>query len=203
MQTRSRRQREILDFIIEFVESHGYEPSYQQIARHFGLSSKGGVARHIEALEQKGLLRRNRESGKFNLEIYPESFVNEHICEVAWLDGSAANGASEDSAPLFVPKSLLGFRTAKQMRGMIVPDNAMSGEHILEGDIALIESKSFARDGDCVAALVDKKRLTLGNYFRKGSAVEIRPSNESYEPVRAQADNIEILGLYRGLLRKA
>ncbi|QQS42352.1 MAG: hypothetical protein IPM63_05255 [Acidobacteriota bacterium] len=203
MQTRSRRQREILDYIIEFMENHGYEPSYQQIARHFGLSSKGGVARHIAALEKKGLLKRNRESGRFNLEIYPESSVNEHICEVAWLENSASNGGNEDDSPLFVPRSLLGFRSAKKMRGMIVPDNAMAGEHILEGDIALIESKSFARDGDCVAALVDRKRLTLGNYFRKGSAVEIRPSNESYEPVRAQADKIEILGLFRGLLRKA
>lgn len=203
MQTRSRRQREILDFIVEFVENKGYEPSYQQIAVHFGLSSKGGVARHIEALEKKGLLKRNRESGQFSLEIYPKSSVNEHICEVEWLEKGSGNGGIEAETPLFVPRSLLGFRSAKQMRGMIVPDNAMAGEHILEGDIALIESKTFARDGDCVAALVDKKRLTLGNYFRKGSSVEIRPSNESYEPVRAQADKIEVLGLFRGLLRKA
>ncbi|REJ78865.1 MAG: hypothetical protein DWQ47_05320 [Acidobacteria bacterium] len=202
MQTRSRRQREILDFIIEFVDSHGYEPSYQQIARHCGLSSKGGVARHIESLEKKGLLKRNRDAGKFHLEIYPESLIKNHICEVEWLEDLTAGGGSNQD-PLFVPRSLLGFRAPKEMRGMLVPDNAMSGEHILEGDIALIERKSFARDGDCVAARLNRNRLTLGRYFRKGSAVEIRPANDNYEPVRAQADKVEILGLYRGLLRRA
>lgn len=203
MRTRSRRQREILDFIIEFVESRGFEPSYRQIASHFGLSSKGGVARHIQALEEKGLLKRNRDSGRFRLEIYPESSVQDHICEIDWIKGSSEIRVGDSSERLFVPKYLLGFRHPKVMRGMVVPDNAMSEEHILEGDIALIESKSFARDGDCVAALVDSERLALGNYFRKGSAVEIRPANESYEPVCAEADRIEILGHFRGLLRKA
>ncbi len=201
MQTRSRRQREILDYIIEFVESHGYEPSYQQIARHCGLSSKGGIARHIETLEKQGLLRRNRDSGSFHLEVYPSSVVQEHICEIEWLDEGQGNGKAGE--PLFVPRTLLGYLSANKMKGLVVPDNAMAGEHILEGDIALIECKSFARDGDCVAARVDSDKVTIGNYFRKGSSIELRPSNDKYETVKARADRVEILGLYRGLLRKA
>ena len=74
MRTRSRRQREILEFIIEFVENEGYEPSYSRIARHCGLSSKGGVARHIAELEKKGLIKRTREQGSFSLEIFPAIF---------------------------------------------------------------------------------------------------------------------------------
>ena len=97
---------------------------------------------------------------------------------------------------------MLGFLSAAKVRGLIVPDNAMADEHILEGDIALIECRSFARDGDCVAAVVHKKGLRLGNYFRKGSAIELRPSNKSYEAVKVQADKLEVLGLFRGLLRR-
>lgn len=202
MQTRSKRQREILDFIVDFVDSEGYEPSYSIIAEHCGLSSKGGIARHIEALEKKGLLRRNRETGAFHLEVYPQSFVREHICEVEWLENPSERQNGRGAGPLFIPRSLLGYLPANKMRGMIVPDNAMAGEHILEGDIALIERKSFARDGDCVAARIEGNGLKLGNYFRKGPAVEIRPSNENYEPLRVQADRIAVLGLFRGLLRK-
>lgn len=201
MQTRSRRQREILDYLIEFVESHGFEPSYQQIARHCGLSSKGGVARHIEALEKQGLVKRHRNGGSFRLEVMPESVMLEHISEVEWLEvPGVSNG--DNGSPLFVPKSLLGYLSAAKVRGFVVPDNAMADEHILEGDIAIIECRSFARDGDCVAALVHKQGLRLGNYFRKGSSIELRPSNKSYEPLKVQADKLEVLGLYRGLLRR-
>ena len=202
MQTRSRRQREILDYLIEFVESHGFEPSYQQIARHCGLNSKGGVARHIEALEKQGLVKRHRTNGSFRLEVLPESVIRDHISEVEWLE-TPDSPSGDGNGPLFVPKSLLGFLSAAKVRGMVVPDNAMADEHILEGDIAIIECRSFARDGDCVAALVHKQGLRLGNYFRKGSSIELRPSNRSYEPVKVQADKLEVLGLYRGLLRKA
>jgi repressor LexA len=56
MQPRTRRQKEVLDFIKRYIEKHGYEPSYQQIARHLGVSSKAGIARHIESLENQGFL---------------------------------------------------------------------------------------------------------------------------------------------------
>jgi DNA-binding MarR family transcriptional regulator len=59
MQPRTQRQREILDYIQRFIERHGYEPSYAQIARHFGVSSKATIAKHIEALERIGYLRRD------------------------------------------------------------------------------------------------------------------------------------------------
>lgn len=199
MQTRSRRQREILDYLIEFVDSHGFEPSYQQIARHCGLSSKGGVARHIEALEKQGLVKRHHDNGSFRLEVIPESIMREHISEVEWLEVPEAD---DGSGPLYIPRSLLGYLSPSKVRGMIVPDNAMADEHILEGDIAIIECRSFARDGDCIAAIVKNNGLKLGNYFRKGSSVELRPSNTSYDAIRVRADKLEVLGLFRGLLRK-
>lgn len=203
MQTRSRRQREILDFIVGFVESEGYEPSYRQIASHCGLSSKGGVARHIAELERKGLLKRIRESGSFSLEVFPSKPAGDHICEIEWIeDGDGGKRREAQDGPLLIPRSMLGYLSAKKVRGMVVPDNAMEGDHILEGDIAIIERKSFARDGDKVAVRIEGKRLVLGSYYRKGSAIELRPSNDNYEPVRVQADKARILGLYRGLLRR-
>lgn len=202
MRTRSRRQREILEYIVDFVENEGYEPSYSQIARHCGLSSKGGIARHIGELEKKGLLKRSREKGSFNLEVFPAQPLTELICEVDWLESEPGTGTQSSKEPLLVPKVLLGYLSADKVFGMVIPDNAMAGDHILEGDIALIERKSFARDGDKVAVKVDGKRIAFGSYFRKGSFIEIRPSNESYEAVRVQADKAKVLGLFRGLLRK-
>src|SRR5437868_10815324 len=68
MHAQTRRQREVLNFITRYVESNGYRPSYQSIARHLGVSSKGGIARIVAVLEEQGLIERKRENGHFTLE---------------------------------------------------------------------------------------------------------------------------------------
>jgi repressor LexA len=54
MLPRTQRQKEILDYITSFLAKHGHEPSYAQIARRFGVSSKATIAKHISALEKRG-----------------------------------------------------------------------------------------------------------------------------------------------------
>ena len=70
---RTKRQREIFDYIKSFIENRGYEPSYQQIAKHFHIASKSAIAKHIAALEQQGLVIRSRENGSFSLQIASKS----------------------------------------------------------------------------------------------------------------------------------
>ena len=93
MQPRTQRQREILDYITRFIERHGYEPSYAQIARHFGVSSKATIAKHIAALESRGLLSRRSEDGTFNLEVKVEDAPSDAICELQLLGRVAAGDA--------------------------------------------------------------------------------------------------------------
>jgi repressor LexA len=77
----------------------------------------------------------------------------------------------------------------------------MIDEHICEGDIALIEKKPFVRDGDCVVAIVDNKDVVMKNYYRMGADIELRPANNCFQTITIAADQIEILGIFRGLLR--
>ena len=71
MQPRTKRQKEVFDYIKEYIERHGYEPSYQLIAWHLKGKSKAGIAKHIEALEAQGLLTRRRENNSFWLDLRP------------------------------------------------------------------------------------------------------------------------------------
>lgn len=203
MQPRTKRQKEVLDFITRYIDKQGYEPSYQQIARYLGVNSKAGVAKHIAALENQGLLARRRENGSFNLEVRPKEAVTEIVCRVEWL--AAPNDASYreewEDEPLFVPKFLLGFRAPEKVFAFRAPNDSMRGKGIYEGDIILIEKRTFVRDGDCIAATIEKKRTVLNHYFRAGAFVELRPANDRYETLRLSADQIEIQGVYRGLLR--
>src|SRR5688572_1108827 len=106
MQARTRRQREILDYITVFIEKRGYEPSYQQIAKHFQIASKSAIAKHIVALEEQGLIARRRENGSFSLQLNPKKTVaNDSVCPIEWLDVPMMDDFDEEleSEPLFVP----------------------------------------------------------------------------------------------------
>ena len=204
MQPRTKRQKEVLEYIKQYIEKHGYEPSYQQIARQLGVSSKAGIAKHIEALENQGLISRKRESGSFKLEITPTKSILDLICEIEWLDVTQTETYAEEweEKPLFVPKFMLENYSPDKMRAFRVPDNAMLDEHICEGDVALIEKRPYPRDGEIVVAFLENKRAVLKQYFRVGANIELRPANPNYEIIIIPADKIEVIGVLRGILRQ-
>lgn len=207
MQTpRTKRQREIYDYIKNFIENRGYEPSYQQIAKHFHIASKSAIAKHIAALEQQKLLIRSRENGSFSLQLASQKRSqngnsNDAVCEIEWLEIPKDESEDFDDEPLFVPTLMLGATLPGKLRAFRVSNDAMLGKNIREGDIVLIEEKPFPRDGECVAAIIDNKEAVLKTFYRSGANVELRPSNEEYETIQMPADQIEIKGIYRGLLR--
>ena len=205
MQPRTRRQKEVLEIIDRYISKHGYEPSYQQIARQLGVSSKGGIAKHIKSLEEQGLLSRRGENGKFNLKLQSENAILKSVSEIEWLDVPKNENLAEDweSETLFVPNFILRYQEPARMRAFRVPDDAMLEEHICEGDIVLIEKRAFARDGDIVIALVENKRAVLNQYFRDGAKVELRPANPNFNSIILSADRVLLQGVLRCILRPA
>jgi repressor LexA len=206
MQPRTQRQKEIFDYISHFIERHGYEPSYAQIARHFQISSKATIAKHIEALEKRGLLSREHANGSFALRVQFEDVATDATCDVPLLGRVAAGAPLEaftDAAAqtVTVPRFLLGRVRPEQVYALKVTGDSMIDEHICDGDIALIENRVEARDGEIVVALVDGQRATLKRLFRFGREVELRPANSQLEPIRLPAYQVQVQGIFRGLLR--
>ncbi|MDX6693051.1 MAG: repressor LexA [Blastocatellia bacterium] len=204
MLPRTQRQKEILDYISRFIERHGYEPSYAQIARHFGVSSKATIAKHIAALERRGLISRRDTEGAFNLAVKVEEAPADAICEVLLLGRIAAGApldAVEDSEVISIPRFLLGRVRPERVYALRVAGDSMIDEHICDGDIALIENRTEARDGEIVVALIDGARATLKRLFRFGPEVELRPANSQLAPLRLPAFRVSVQGIFRGLLR--
>ncbi len=203
MQPRTKKQKDVLEFIKHYIDKHGYEPSYQQIARQLGVKSKAGIAKHIEALENQGLLKRSRESGSFKLEINTTSSILESVIEVPWIKSVDAKDRTlefEDS-PLFVPAILAEGFSREKLSAFRVPDESMTGVHICEGDIALIENRPYPRDGEIVVALIDEESVILHKFYRSGANIELRPANQDFEARLLAADDVEIIGVLRGILR--
>ena len=206
MQPRTQRQKEILDYITRFMERHGYEPSYAQVARHFGVSSKATIAKHVEALERRGLIVRRRENGAFGLSVPVEEASSEASCQVPLLGQVAAGApleAVETAETISVPRFLLGRVRPEHIYALKVSGDSMIDEHICDGDIAIIENRTEAYNGEIVVALVDGSRATLKRLYRFANEVELRPANSHLAPTRLPAARVTVQGIFRGLLRAA
>jgi repressor LexA len=205
MPTRTRRQREVLDFIIRYIDGHGYEPSYQLIARELGVSSKAGIAKHIKALEEQGLLQRRRDNGSFKLDIGRTEVISPMSFEVTWLDVPVNGHEPEvyETTSFTLPLFLLGDVSPKSVRAYRVTDDSMSEKNICEGDVAIIETRSYLRDGDCAVVTIRRKETILRQYYREGSQIEMRPANKNYDVIRVPGEHVKIHGVFRCLLRPA
>lgn len=202
-QTRTRRQKEVLDFVTQYIDRNGYEPSYQLIARHLGVRAKSGIVKHIEALEEMGFLKRRRDEGGFMLEVIRTERAAEPGLRIEWLYSAAEQREREDweKEPIAVPAFMLGGIDPEQVLAFRVPDDAMSGREICEGDVALIERRDYFRDGNCVAVTVSGNETVLRKSYRVGADIELRGANNGFEIIRVEADRAQIHGVYRGLLR--
>src|SRR5947207_271025 len=117
MLPRTQRQKEVLDYITRFLAKHGHEPSYAQIARHFGISSKATIAKHIAALEKRGLIKREHGSG-FSIGVNMEEAAADAVCEVRLVGRIAAGApidAIQDIETICVPRFLLGDRKSTRL----------------------------------------------------------------------------------------
>ena len=205
MLPRTQRQKDILDFITRFLERHGHQPSYTQIARHFGVKSRATIAKHITALEKRGLLARQHEDGSFGLNVKVEDNTGDSLCEVKLL-GRIAAGAPlevveyEERIP--VPRFLLGRVKPDRVYALRVKGDSMIDEHICDGDIALIENRTDARDGEIVVALlIEDNQATLKRLYRRGMYIELQPANSQLQPLTVPANEVRVQGIFRGLLR--
>jgi repressor LexA len=203
MLPRTQRQKEVLDYITRFLAKHGHEPSYAQIARHFGVSSKATIAKHVAALEKRGLIKRDHKPGKFTLEVNFDEALNDatQVPLVGRIAAGMPIDAIQEIEMICVPRFLLGRVRPERIYALRVKGDSMIDEHICDGDIALIESRNEARDGEIVVALIDRTRATLKRIFRRGDEVELRPSNAQLDPIRVHASRVEIQGIFRSLLR--
>ncbi|MGI9065079.1 MAG: transcriptional repressor LexA [Pyrinomonadaceae bacterium] len=203
MLPRTERQKDILDYITRFSERNRYEPSYAQIARHFGVKSRATIAKHIAALERRGLITRTHEDGSFALSVKVDD--PDALCQVKLLGRIAAGtplDVVESDETLSVPRFLLGRVKPERVYALRVKGDSMIDEHICDGDIALIENRTEARDGEIVVALlIEENQATLKKLYRRGTNVELHPANSQLQPLTLPASQVSVQGIFRGLLR--
>ena len=197
----TKRQKEILDYIQSFIGDHGYAPSFEEIAEHFGYASLATVHEHLTNLERKGYIRKS-----FNESRSIELPVDDRVPAVALpLLGSVAAGlpieAIEVQETLTVPPDMVN--PGKDNFVLKVSGQSMIEEQIRDGDFIVVSSQQTARDGEMVVALVGGDSATVKTLYREpGNQIRLQPANHTMDPIIEPADNVQIQGVVVGVIRK-
>lgn len=218
------KQQELLSFIQTRLDEGGVSPSFEEMKDALDLRSKSGIHRLINALEERGFIRRlpNRARALEVLKL-PDAMhrtpaapaklkaapslpmlptAANDVIEIP-LHGRIAAGvpieAMEGQNMLSVPAALLG---AGDHYALEVSGDSMIEAGILDGDFALIQRTESAREGQIVVALIDEHEATLKFFRREGPRVRLDPANSAYEPQLYDSNQVRIQGKLAGLLRR-
>ena len=200
----TRRQKEVFDFITDYIRSHGYAPSIDEIRQHFRLGSLATVHKHLRFLQEKGAITKQPHQSR-SIELVPSSEFNlGRVAEVPLVGRIAAGQpieaiADAEQETLAIPEEMLGRGRTYVLK---VRGDSMIEEQIRDGDFVIIEERSQAEDGETVVALLQNEEATLKKFYREGSKVRLQPANPDLEPIIVDADDVRIQGIVIGLLRK-
>jgi repressor LexA len=202
----TKRQRQVYDFIADFVQRNNFTPSFQEIGDGLGLSSLATVHKHITNLEKKGLLNRDYNRSRSIDLLPPKGRMKQAMAVntgmVLPLLGRIAAGQPIEAIERPETISLADFVRSKEVFVLEVSGDSMQDEAILSGDYVLVEKTKIAHNGDIVVALVEGTDATLKRFYREGDKIRLQPSNARMKPIMVHARDLDIQGRVIGVLRK-
>lgn len=204
----TKRQKEVLEFLADFIDKNRYSPSYEEIADGLSLNSLATIHKHVSSLESKGYLRRAFNQSR-SLEIAPRyaaEVEKRRAVETGLavpLLGKIAAGVPVEA---IANPEMLHFQDfigdsgtyALQVRG-----ESMIDDHICDGDFVLIQKTDSVRDGEIVVALVDGMETTLKRLYREPNGqIRLQPANSAMEPIFVSGASLQVQGKLMAVLRK-
>lgn len=197
-----RRQQQILAFIKQHIESTGSAPTLRQIADAIGVSSLATVHEHLQALEEKGLIKR-RQGKVRSIELKESELNYVHKGFEAPILGFIAAGQpieafTDPNATIAIPQAMMSG--TKRTYVLQVRGESMIEDGILDGDHVVIEQTESATNGEIVVALLDNGMATLKRFFREATRIRLEPANAKMSPIFVK--KVRIQGKVVGLIRK-
>lgn len=197
-----RRQKQIIDFVAQYIQRNGHSPTLQEIANAMGLSSLATVHEHIATLVRKGVLKKFDGSVR-GLEIVDERYTPQGKGLNLPILGYIAAGKpiepyTDPNASLGVSPTMVSGK--KRSFVLQVKGDSMVDEGILDGDFVVVEEESQVANGDIVVALLENGLATLKRFFKEATRIRLEPANSKMSPI--YATNVKIQGKVVGLIRK-
>ena len=211
------RQQQIWNFLVEYVDRHGYPPTVREIGEEVGLASPSTVHAHLANLERAGLLRRDPTKPRA-LELIGRERPAAVAAPPVEVEGAPARadesvslplvGEIAAGAPLLAEQNIEEYLTfPSSTRGdflLRVRGDSMIEAGILDGDLVIVQKAQDARNGEIVVALAgddeSADEATVKTFYRESGRVRLQPENAALEPI--YADHVQILGRVVGVFRE-
>ena len=208
----TRKQSELLDFLVRHAAEHDVPPSFDEMRDALGLASKSGVHRLVSGLEERGYIRRLANRARAIEILKPVTAVAGDIGRSVTVAANAVSlpllgriaagtpieALSDPTNHLEVPASMIG--SGEHFALEIVGDS-MTGAGILEGDTVLIQRADTAHHGDIVVALINKQEATLKTLLKEPGRIGLEAANPKYETRYFSTGEVEVQGKLAGLIR--
>lgn len=199
-----KRQRQIVDFISQFIQKNGFSPTLAEIAQAIGVSSLATVHEHLQALIKKKIIRKYEGTIR-GIELLDKKISAALTAVELPILGFIAAGqpiqpyTDPDATMKIAPSLISGKKRAFVLQ---VKGTSMVDEGIFDKDWVVIEEEELdnVHDGDIVVALLESGLATLKRFFREKTRVRLEPANSSMSPI--YATNVRIQGKLRAVIRK-
>jgi repressor LexA len=200
-----KKQKQILDFISQYIQVNNCSPTLQDIADAMGLSSLATVHEHLQSLEKKGIIKRFDGSVR-GIELlqdtYNSSISGIELPLVGYIAAGKPIEAIENPLASITVSSDLVSKN-KRCFVLQVKGSSMIKEGIFDGDYVVIQQQETADDGDIIVALIDNEFATLKKlYHEKDGRIRLQPANDEMDPIYVQPEQLTIQGKCTGIVRR-
>lgn len=197
MATLTKRQKQMVDFLENYISEHGYAPTLADIGQYFGLSSLATVHKHLRNLEAKGLIRRMHNHSRA-LEITGKGGATRELPLLGEVAAGAPIEAIEGRDTIAVPED---FVRRDNTFCLHVKGESMIDDGIRDGDYIIVEGRDAANPGETVVALIGGEATVKRYYPERSGRVRLQPANPAMEPIFVNEDDLRIRGVVVGLMR--
>lgn len=204
MEKLTKRQEEILNYIKEYIVSHGFPPTVREIGKALGVSSPATIHAHLANLQNKGIIKKDGSKNRA-IELLVENeyaMQNEEVTKVPLLGkitaGNPIEAIEKPNEFFSLPSYLIPKK--KEVFTLKVSGTSMINAGILDGDIIIVERQNTARNGEIVVAMTIDNEVTLKTYYKEKDHFRLQPENDMMEPIIL--DSVFILGKAIGLYRQ-
>lgn len=192
------RQSQILTYARDYAREHGFSPTLQELGDHLGIS-KVTVYEHLTALEERGLVLRDRHKAR-SLTLAPYVELPDERPTNLPLVGRIAAGRPIDAIEDRETLDLERIFARKGTFALEVRGDSMIDDQIRDGDYVVVEKRKQPRDGDTVVALLDNGEATLKRLFKERGGYRLQAANSNYKPIHT--DKVNVQGVVVGVIRR-
>ena len=199
MESLTPAQKELYDWLVEYIETTQHAPSIRQMMVAMNLRSPAPIQSRLERLRNKGYI--DWTDGKART----MRILHQPEKGLPILGGITAGGLVEPFINQKERLDLSDLSAKSDYYVLRVTGDSMIEDSIIEGDLVVMREVSSideAKSSDIVAARVPGQGTTLKRFYRKANKVTLQPANAKYEPIEVDANSLELQGILVGIWRK-